>query len=212
VAQGHRGRQRRTKLAHYPGSPEIARRLARDQDRLGFNELHPDDRETLSQRFSREKRARIEGQDAWQAAKAFLPPPERRGLVLIDPPYEAADELRRLLAGIAEAHRRFATGILVLWYPIKAQADANALARRIEALNIPKMLRAELTVRRADKGDRLNGSGLILVNPPWLLEGELRILMPALAERLADEQAPAKGGWRLYALGSQPADNVPGPG
>jgi 23S rRNA (adenine2030-N6)-methyltransferase len=200
-----------TTLAHYPGSPEIARRLARDQDRLLFNELHPEDRHTLSRRFGREKRARIEGQDAWQAAKAFLPPPERRGLVLIDPPYEAADETKRLLAGLAEAHRRFATGLFMLWYPIKAQADANALARRVEALNIPKMLRAEVTVRRADRGDRLNGSGLILVNPPWLLQSELRLLMPALADRLADKELQAKGGWRLNPLGPPPSAGSPDP-
>lgn len=193
------------RLARYPGSPEIARRLARDQDRLVFNELHPEDREALAKRFSRETRARIEGLDAWHAARALLPPPERRGLVLMDPPYEAADETRRALAGLAEAHRRFATGVLMLWFPIKAQADANALARRAAALDLPKMLRAEITVRRADKSDRLNGSGLIVVNPPWLLESEMKLLLPALAERLADPEARFKGGWRLEWLAHEAA-------
>ncbi len=196
-----------TTLARYPGSPEIARRLVRDQDRLVFNELHPEDRATLARRFGREERAKIEGLDAWQAAKALLPPLERRGIVLLDPPYEAADETRRALAGVAEAHRRFATGVFMLWYPVKAQADANALARRAQALNLAKMLRAEVTVRGAERGDRLNGSGLIIINPPWLLEGELKSLLPALAARLADAADARKGGFRLQWLSSDQAES-----
>jgi 23S rRNA (adenine2030-N6)-methyltransferase len=189
-----------TTLARYPGSPEIARRLTREEDRLHFNELHPEDHDALASRFAREKRARVTQLDAWAAVKALLPPPERRGLVMLDPPYEVAGEAGRALGGLGEAHRRFATGILCLWYPIKAQADANALARRAAALNLPKMLRAELTIRRADSGERLNGSGLILVNPPWTLEGELRALLPALASRLADPTGRDRGGHRIEWL------------
>jgi len=188
------------RLRHYPGSPEIARRLSREGDRLLFNELHPEDHAALAARFARETRARVTAMDAWVAARAGLPPPERRGLVLADPPYEAAREVDRALAGLADAHRRFATGIFGLWYPVKAQADANALARRAAALALPKMLRVELTVRRADRGERLNGSGLVLVNPPWKLPDELAVLMPALAERLADPEARFRGGSRLEAL------------
>ena len=174
------------RLARYPGSPEIARRLVREADRLVFNELHPEDHAALAARFAREARARVMRMDAWAAARALLPPPERRGLVLFDPPYEAPGEAAQALAGLAEAHRRFATGVLARWYPVKAQADANALARRAAALGLPKMLRAELTVRPAEPGTGLNGTGLIVINPPWTLEGELRILLPALAARLAD--------------------------
>jgi 23S rRNA (adenine2030-N6)-methyltransferase len=193
-----------TWLARYPGSPEIARRLVREADRLLFNELHPEEHAALAERFAREKRARVTALDAWVALKALLPPPERRGLALIDPPYEAPDETARAITGLAEAHRRFATGIFCLWYPIKAQADANALARRAAGLGFAKTLRAEMTVRRADSGDRLNGSGLILVNPPWLLESELGVLLPALAERLADRTARFRGGWRLEWLAGEP--------
>jgi len=187
-------------LARYPGSPEFLRRLSRDEDRLVFNELHPEDYASLKERFRREERARVTNMDAWVAAKALLPPAERRGLVLMDPPYEAADEVLRALAGLQEAHRRFATGVFCLWYPVKAQADANALARRAAALNLPKMLRAEMSVRRADRGDRLNGSGLLLVNPPWTLEAELSVLLGALAERLADAEARFPGGVRVERL------------
>ncbi len=187
-------------LARYPGSPEIARILARPQDRLAFNELHPDDHAALAARFRRERRATILRMDAWSAARALLPPPERRGLVLIDPPYEAAGEAGRALAALADARRRFATGNLCLWYPVKAQANADALAHSAGALGLPKTLRAELTVRRADRPERLNGAGLILINPPWRLADELAVLLPALAQRLGDRAARFPGGARLEWL------------
>ena len=186
------------RLRHYPGSPEIARRLLREHDALTLNELHPEDAEALEARFGRD--ARVTRMDAWTAAKALMPPPERRGLVLIDPPYEVADEARRAVSGLAAAHRRFATGIFALWYPIKAQADANALARRAADLGLPGTWRAELTVCRADRGDTLNGSGLILVNPPWTLPTDMAVLGPALAQRLADPDARFPGGWRMEEL------------
>ena len=189
-----------TRLARYPGSPEIVRRLCRDEDRFVFNELHPEDHETLEVRFGREPRARITREDAWTALKATLPPPERRGLLLIDPPYEAPGEVDRALDGLREAHRRFATGTLALWYPVKGQADANALARRAAGLEIPKTLRVELNVRRADDRTRLHGSGLIIVNPTWPLAEELGVLLPALAERLADADARFAGGGSVQGL------------
>jgi 23S rRNA (adenine2030-N6)-methyltransferase len=188
------------RLTRYPGSPEIARVLVRADDRLVFNELHPEDHAALAARFRREKRAKILHLDAWAAVRALLPPPERRGLILIDPPYEARDEAHRVVAALAEAHRRFATGVFCLWYPVKAQTDADALARAAAALALPKTLRAELTVRRADGAERLNGSGMILVNPPWGLDEELAILLPALAARLADVSARHAGGARLEWL------------
>ena len=199
-----------TRLAHYPGSPEIARRLVRETDKLIFNELHPEDHDLLARRFGRDHRVRTLRMDAWTATKAHLPPPERRALVLIDPPYEAAEEVRRALAGLADAHRRFATGVFCLWYPVKAQADANALARRTEALLLPKTMRVELTVRRADRGERMNGAGLILVNPPWRLESELRVILPALADRLADAEARFPGGYKMeWLVGEADQARVP---
>ena len=187
-------------LARYPGSPEIARTLVREQDRLVFIELNPEDHAALAARFRRERRAKVLRLDAWTAARALLPPPERRGLLLIDPPYEAAGEVARAIDGLAAAHRRFAAGRFCLWYPIKAQAAADTIASLVAALGLPKTLRAELTVRRADGADRLNGCGLILVNPPWRLRGELSTLMPALGQRLADGAARFGGGTRLEWL------------
>ena len=192
------------RLKHYPGSPEIARRLVRDSDRLILNELHPDDHDALSTRFSRDGRIRITAEDASACLRANLPPPERRGVTLVDPPYEVADESRATLAALQDAHRRFATGVFCLWYPVKAQADANAFARRAGALGLAKMLRVELTVRRADERVRLNGSGLLLVNPPWKLEEEIRVLLPPLAERMSDGEARWAGGSRIEWLTGEP--------
>jgi 23S rRNA (adenine2030-N6)-methyltransferase len=192
------------RLQRYPGSPEIVRLLTREQDRLALNELHPEDYAALVARYRREERAKTLQLDGWTAVKALLPPPERRGLVLIDPPYEAPGEVRRAVDALREAHRRFATGVLCLWYPVKAQADADSLARTAAALALPKTLRAELTVRRADGGDKLNGSGLILINPPFGLEAELRILLPPLAARMADASARFRGGARVEWLVEEP--------
>ena len=197
-----------TRLARYPGSPEIVRRLGRDEDRFVFNELHPEDHAALEDRFSREPRVRVTREDAWTALRANLPPPERRGLLLIDPPYEAAGETDRALAGLVEAHRRFATGTLALWYPVKGQADANAFARRAAELGLAKTLRIEIAVRRADDRARLNGSGLIIVNPTWPLDEELQVLLPALSERLADSSARFPGGWKRDWLVSERGERL----
>jgi 23S rRNA (adenine2030-N6)-methyltransferase len=197
------------RLARYPGSPEIARRLARNDDRLVFNELHPDDCRALADRFRSERRAKITNMDAWTAIRAFLPPPERRGLILADPPFETPDELDRALAGLAEGRRRFASGVFCLWYPVKGGAAADALAVRAAKLRWPKTLRAELRIRAADDAERLNGSGLLVVNPPWTLVSDLEALIPTLSDRLADKSARRLGGWAVKWL---VGENAPRPG
>jgi 23S rRNA (adenine2030-N6)-methyltransferase len=131
--------------------------------------------------------------DGWTALSAYLPPKERRGLVLIDPPYEAPDEFTRLAEAFKQAQRKWANGIYLLWYPIKDRSGPEALAKRLTALRVGKILRAELTTARVPAADRLTGAGLIVVNPPWTLEGELAVLLPALAGSLA----PGQGGFRL---------------
>jgi 23S rRNA (adenine2030-N6)-methyltransferase len=131
--------------------------------------------------------------DGYTALKAYVPPKERRGLVLIDPPFEQPDEHARLAQGLAAAHRKWPTGIYALWYPIKDMRESESFARRIAGLGIPRILRGELTLPARGQ-ERLRGSGLILINPPWRLEEELGILYPALAQALA---APAKGATRI---------------
>jgi len=174
-------------LMHYPGSPVLARLLMRGQDRLIACEAHAQAAATLRRNLRADARAKSLRMDGWTALKAYVPPKERRGLVLIDPPFEEESDFVRLPAALAEAHRKWATGIYLLWYPIKSRVAPGALARRCKRLGIPKMLRSELTIGEA--GDRLRGSGLILVNPPWQLAEELACLLPTLAELLGRAEA-----------------------
>jgi 23S rRNA (adenine2030-N6)-methyltransferase len=173
-------------LRLYPGSPEIVRSLARPQDRLLLVEKHPEEAAHLRYRFGGDERVRIVERDGWSALGAFLPPKERRGLVLVDPPFEEPGEFFRLREGLAAAHRKWATGSYMLWYPIKDVLATEAFGKDLRGLGIPRILRAELYLRRPRDRERLNGAGLILVNPPWTLEADLALLLPALAERLGE--------------------------
>ena len=122
--------------------------------------------------------------DAETCVKANLPAPERRGAVLIDPPYEVNDESERALRMLAAGLRRFATGVFLMWYPLKADQIAEEVCRQATRLGAAPTLKVELRVREAFKGGGLAGSGLIVVNPPWMLDAELRLILPALAQRL----------------------------
>ena len=167
-----------------PGSPEVIARLLRGQDRFTLNELHPEDYALLRDRYYIDARAGITGIDATVLMKANLPPPERRGLVLIDPPYEVKNERELALDALRFGIRRFATGIFMIWYPVKGDDFAGQICAAFQNLGIPAMLKAELRVRESFTGGGLAGSGLIIVNPPWGLEAELKMIMPALAARL----------------------------
>src|SRR5262249_48405441 len=158
----------------------LAQALMRAQDRLIACELEPSTVAQLAHRLRGDRPAIAVRIDGWTALAAYVPPKERRGVVLIDPPFEVAGEQTRLAEGLARAHRKWPTGIYLLWYPIKDPAETDAFARRLAALGIPKMMRAEVVVASI-RADRLGGSGLIIVNPPWLLERELALLLPSLA-------------------------------
>jgi 23S rRNA (adenine2030-N6)-methyltransferase len=181
------------RLKVYPGSPMLVRAWLRPRDRLIACELEPKAAAALAKNLATSTRAKTMPIDGWAALPAYIPPKERRGLVLIDPPYEAPDEFARLAEAFAQAQRKWASGIYLLWYPIKDRAGPDALAKQLKALRIGKILRAELTIARVPAADRLIGSGLIIVNPPWTLERELAVLLPALAGCLS----PGEGGFRL---------------
>jgi 23S rRNA (adenine2030-N6)-methyltransferase len=182
-----------TELKTYPGSPLLARMLLRPQDRLSALELHPADAEALKALFAGDIQARVSQLDGWLALGAYVPPKERRGLVLVDPPFEAEGEWERLADGLAKAHRKWATGMFALWYPLKERREAEAFARRLRDAAIPRTLRAELTVAAPADPSRLYGSGMVVVNPPFTLEAELGAMLPELARILG---GPA-GGFRI---------------
>ncbi len=182
-------------LRHYPGSPLLARSLMRRQDRLSAIELNPQEYEALHRLFAGDHRVRATRLDGWLALGAFLPPKERRAIALVDPPFEADGEYERLADGLERAYRRFATGVYCLWYPVKTGAPIERFHDRLIGTGVRRMLRCELTVRRAAAGDTgLAGSGLVVVNPPFTLEEELRILLPELARLLSQDDG---AGWQL---------------
>ncbi len=183
-------------LRWYPGSPVLARALLRLHDRLALVELHPEDHAGLRRRFAGDRAVGIHHMDGYVALKALLPPPERRGCVLIDPPFEAKDEGARLCRGLAEALRRWPTGTILVWYPIKARSVVDRLHADIAMLAPPPTLVAELLLRSADDPFRLNGSGMLVVNPPWQLDQALAELLPWLTDVLA----PEGGSWRCTPL------------
>ena len=189
-------------LLRYPGSPLLARELLRGDDRLVVNELHPEDQDELKRLFAHDPQVRVMALDAWMALKALLPPPERRGVMLIDPAFEQTGELARLVGGLKEAARRFATGTFLLWYPIKEMAPVTAFRREVAALGLPKAMAIELMVRGGADETRLNGAGLIAVNAPFTLSAKLDALLPELAPVLTQGEG---AGFRIEQLGTQAA-------
>ncbi|HLH96856.1 MAG TPA: 23S rRNA (adenine(2030)-N(6))-methyltransferase RlmJ [Xanthobacteraceae bacterium] len=178
------------KLTTYPGSPALVRAFLRAQDRLIACELEPQAAAALKHHVGHDHRIKVIAIDGWTALNAYVPPKERRGLVLIDPPFEASDDFVRLTRGLETAHRKWANGMYMLWYPIKGRAEPDALARRLSGSGIGKVLRAELDIGKMSDPARLSGCGLVIVNPPWTLQQELDTLLPALAARLS----PGGGG------------------
>jgi 23S rRNA (adenine2030-N6)-methyltransferase len=186
------------RLRRYPGSPLIVQAQLRRVDRLIACELEPRAAVSLKAALHRDPRSKALTIDGWMALYANIPPKERRGLVVIDPPYEDSADFLRLSEALAQAHRKWPSGIYLLWYPIKGRDAPDALARRLRRLNVPKILRCELTIGPPAADGALAGSGLIVVNPPYPLEAQLRKLLPALTRVLA----PA-GGYRLDWLAGE---------
>lgn len=177
------------KLDTYPGSPLIARALLRPQDRMVACEVAPGPRKQLIDALRRDEQARVVDLDGWTALPAFVPPNERRGLVLIDPPFEQPDEFDRLARVFAETFAKWPTGIFMLWYPVKNRRATDALARQVAAASATKgaadkCLRLEFSVAPAGEGQGLVSSGLLIVNPPWTLAADLRTVLPELQKPL----------------------------
>lgn len=170
----------------YPGSPLLAAQLLRPQDRGVAVELLADDAAALREALAPAGRVRAEAGNGFERLRALLPPPERRGLVLIDPPYEETQEdFARVAAALEDALVRFETGVLMAWYPIKLHREAAAWQARLEARIARPLLHSELRLHAADSRVSLNGSGLVIVNPPYLVAERMRLWLPALHERLA---------------------------
>ncbi len=176
-------------LVAYPGSPLIARALLRPQDRLTACEAEPKARKRLIDALRRDTQARVVDLDGWVALPAFVPPKERRGLILIDPPYEQKDEFEHLAEGFAQAFAKWPTGIYLLWYPVKSRRASDSLARHVAGVvgvgaTSGKCLRLEFSVAPQAAEPGLTSAGVLIANPPWTLAAELRAILPELEKPL----------------------------
>jgi len=171
-------------VRHYPGSPWVARQMLREDDRLIGCELHPDDFEVLADNFARDRQSAMFHQDAYQGLRAHLPPRERRGLVLIDPPFEVRDEFGQILRGLVQAFKRFSQGTYMIWYPIKDRQSVDAFWAGLDETVACEALQVELYVKPLGE-EGLPGTGLAILNPPYVLTEQLGPLLPYLAEKLA---------------------------
>ncbi len=174
----------------YPGSPWLCRHAMRAEDRLIAAELHPSTYRRLAATLGRDSRCKALAIDGWTALRANVPPRERRGLVLVDPPFEQKDEFQTMAAECIAAHRKWATGIYALWYPIKDRRAAGEFVGAIEEAGIGRLLRLEIDIDRPEAAGGLSATGMLIVNPPWKLAEEARVLLPALTERLAQGPHP----------------------
>jgi 23S rRNA (adenine2030-N6)-methyltransferase len=171
----------------YPGSPVLIRALLRPQDRLACCELQPDEFSALKREF----RVGVHRRDAWEALGALLPPAEKRALVLIDPPYEAPDEFSRVAAGLRTGHGRFPSGVFVAWYPIKHRAPIRPFHAALRDSGMRDIVTAELWLREPLDATRLNGCGLVVINPPYCFEAEAPAILQALLARLGAKEPGA---------------------
>ncbi|MCL2297924.1 MAG: 23S rRNA (adenine(2030)-N(6))-methyltransferase RlmJ [Proteobacteria bacterium] len=185
LPQGERG----VKLRFYPGSPLIAQRIMRPGDKLRLFELHPNDHQLLVEHCRPMKRqAQIQKLDGFSGLKAVLPPPSRRGLVLIDPSYENKDDCRQIIAAVQEGLKRFATGIFAIWYPCLQRQDIDTLRRKLRTLPV-KWLDVTLNIQHPSAdGFGMHGSGMFIINPPWQLDVLLQKNLAFLVKRLGRDE------------------------
>lgn len=177
----------RKELRFYPGSPLIAAHLLRDEDKLNLSELHPSDFPLLRSEFTRDYRARVIREDGYQQLRSQLPPQSRRGLILIDPPYEMKTDYQDVVKGVQEGYRRFATGTYAIWYPVVMRQQIKRMVKEFQATGIRKILQIELAVRPDSDQRGMTASGMIVINPPWKLESQMKAVLPWLHNVLVPE-------------------------
>jgi len=173
-------------LKYYPGSPWIAKLLLRPQDRIVLCELRPDDAEALDFDFAREAGVKVLTMDGYTGLKAQLPPPEKRALVLIDPPFESKAEFADIQRGLTDALRRLPGAVCAVWYPITERARTDDFLRALPELGVPTLF-AELAIAGDNSLLKMKGCGLLILNPPWQIDREIRAVLPVLVERLRVE-------------------------
>ncbi|MBL1264488.1 23S rRNA (adenine(2030)-N(6))-methyltransferase RlmJ [Methylomicrobium sp. RS1] len=186
-----------TELAHYPGSPCIAATLMRKDDRLCLYDLHSTEFKFLHRLFEKDRRIKTFHADGLVDSLGLLPPKERRGLVLIDPSYELSDDYRLVIESLKKMHKRFATGIYALWYPVVERQRIRRLERQLQDSGIGNVALFELGIAPDSKGRGMTASGMVVINPPWTLVAEMQRELPWLADALGAEK---QGNYRIVNL------------
>lgn len=181
-------------LRYYAGSPMIATNMLRSQDRALLCELHPTDFPLLRNNFQSFDNVKVYLGNGYQQIKATLPPKERRGLVLIDPPYELKEDYDLVVKAIVDGYKRFSTGIYAIWYPVVTRQQTKRITKGLESTGIRKILQIELAVRPDNDQRGMTASGMIVINPPWTLESEMKSVLPYLKECLVPE---GTGEWKV---------------
>ncbi|MBI1362746.1 MAG: 23S rRNA (adenine(2030)-N(6))-methyltransferase RlmJ [Proteobacteria bacterium] len=181
-------------LRYYPGSPKLARMLMRPTDRMVACELHPEDAQTLKSLFRGDRQVAIHHADGYKSLKAFLPPPERRGLVHIDPPYEDREEFVNLTRWLALTHKRWPTGMYLVWYPIKDRRPIKRFYEELVGSGMNRQLVCELNLNPDNTPDALNGSGLLIINPPFEADKKIRSILSTL-EKVFDAKGKSRCEW-----------------
>ncbi len=181
-------------LRYYAGSPLIAAQLLRAQDRALLTELHPSDYPLLRNNFKQFENVTAKRDNGFQQLKATLPPKERRGLVLIDPPYELKEDYDLVVKAVEEGYKRFATGVYAIWYPVVLRQQTKRIIKGLEATDIRKILQIELAIRPDSDQRGMTASGMIVINPPWTLEGQMKQILPYLTQTLVPE---GTGSWKV---------------
>ncbi len=184
-------------ITQYPGSPELARRLLREQDRLTLTELHPQDFEALAALYAGDIQVKTINLDGFNAIRSFVPPKEKRGLVLVDPAFEERDEYARMATSLYKGWRRWGNGVYMAWYPVKDRALVNLFYKSMEESGIRRILIAELASSKSSKEGAMKASGLMIINPPYLLKETLEQLLPWLSTTLGQGFGAS---WRVREL------------
>lgn len=182
------------KLRFYTGSPLLAVGQLRPQDRALLTELHPNDFPLLRNEFARCRNVQTKRENGFQQLKSALPPKEKRGLILIDPPYELKEDYELVVNAIIEGYKRFATGIYAIWYPVVLRQHTKRIVKGLQATGIRKILQIELAVRPDSDQRGMTASGMIVINPPWQLESQMKKILPYLTNTLVPE---GTGSWSV---------------
>ncbi|WP_373779035.1 23S rRNA (adenine(2030)-N(6))-methyltransferase RlmJ [Glaesserella sp.] len=182
------------KLRYYAGSPLLAVQQLREQDRALLTELHPNDFPLLRQEFAKKPNVVTKRENGFQQLKSALPPKEKRGLVLIDPPYELKEDYELVVKVIIEGYKRFATGVYAIWYPVVLRQHTKRIVKGLQETGIRKILQIELAVRPDSDQRGMTASGMIVINPPWQLESQMKNILPYLTDVLVPE---GTGSWTV---------------